>query len=62
MNRPWLLPEQDYAAATAMARALGGDMSVRDPLAMAYGALMEAYWAQKQDDPQQDALASEAFM
>ncbi|HOV60004.1 MAG TPA: single-stranded-DNA-specific exonuclease RecJ [Candidatus Hydrogenedentes bacterium] len=23
MNRPWLLPEQDYAAATAMARALG---------------------------------------
>ncbi len=46
----------------AIARALGGDMSVRDPLAMAYGALMEAYWAQKSTDAHNEAQASEAFM
>lgn len=48
--------------AAALTRAIGGDASTRDPLSMAYGAVLRAAWpamAKAEDD---SALSSAAFM
>ena len=50
------------AGAAAMTRAIGGDVSTRDPLSMAYGAVLRATWANLGKGGDETALLSAAFV
>ena len=50
------------AGAAAMTRAIGGDVSTRDPLSMAYGAVLRATWPNLGKGADDAALVSSAFI